>query len=270
MAGRTPDIAALMQARAKRMGRGWLLTGTLLAGLQIATSFRLGAVAFWQSGGTLLFFAGLGWAYSLRSQMIALRGHLVTARVTSPLSLFGSEAMPPSNTQTPFNVASGLWGMLMTWWGGLLPTSRASISVPVKGKERYADLYLFPDEEPVATAEGSVLCVVAPDLWFYPPSPWVIRLRRDDPDFEPTREATLKLLALAAEAGERGLALKGGDPAARSRATRNMWLGAGAMLGLVWLFYLPFILDVPALVLPIIGTLTLLPIVLGVIRWRRG
>jgi len=268
---RRREIAKIMGRRARRTLRGWILVGLVATAFQLLNKAPFAGLWRWhQVGATLLFFSMLGWAYAVRSAAVAWTGWLGIARIAGAERMFGEEAVPPSAAPVPFNVASGLWGALVRLWGNLLPGRRIPLSVPFRGKDRYADLYLFEDEEVLATPDGEVLCLMAKDLWFYPPSPFVVRVRAGDPDADRWRALVPELIA----------AIKDGTfvPEHRSeeevregrRRTLAMWGAVVATYVGVWWCYLPLLLEAPLLVLPILGILSLAPVVLGLIRWRTG
>lgn len=201
----TAELRAMLRRRmlrqARRVSRGILLGGAILAGIMALVAalniYRMQEV-YAETGSpvlvagrfffpvmNLLLFAAFAWFYLARSRLVAIRGKFVAGRIVGGRRSIEEDLVVKGTGTTPYLAAGQALEGMVTLFRRMLPTELKGFEIPCRGRWHYFDMYLFPDETPVPVGDNSVLCFVDTGrFWFYPPSPAVVRVAAGDPDAE--------------------------------------------------------------------------------------
>jgi len=257
--------------RGKKVSRGWRKLGFIIALLQTPALFRhQGFIAWWQIFGTIVFFWLIGWLYYKRSHYLALNGKFRIAQIAAKEFTFGTDALPSSSAHVPFNIVQSIWQIILRFFGSSLPTRVVPLSIEIKGKNRYADMYLYSDEEPIVTTKGEVLCLTATDLWFYPPSPWIVRIRNVDRDQDKYVQHVKLLIEEYKQTGNIDVENDAAELNDGEQAFKKMWIAVIVAAAIITLLYLPLLSGFGWLGILVIPIFLSIPVILGLIRRKSG
>ena len=112
--------------------------------------------------------------------------------------------------------------------------------------------------------------MVATDLWFYPPSPWVVRVRRGDQDAKQRQELVFSIIENYRNEGKLDESRDKSEIAEGRRAFNKMCIAIPSGIAVLWILYLPFIWELKWLGISIVGFLTIIPLALGLFRRKHG
>ena len=270
-----------MLDRATRVRRGLVLTGAvfaLLMGASLAspafyhpdlyledadTLMPLVFRVVWQTGGLLLFF-WIGASIPLaRARSLVMRGRLVFGWPIDEADTLGSDILARDHGPTSVVAAGAVMATVAAAMSRTVPSLVQGWLLPWKGKTRWVDVSLFGDEVPLFSADGRGLFLVDPDIWYYPPSPWLFRV-------EPGAEGEEEMHDFVNRMADREQAqqvlpeARGGSDEAtrRARSITRRWVVSLVLLVVV--FYLPLFLELGWWLVALMAFIVLVPIfVLG-------
>lgn len=234
-----PDLTDRVLARSRRLESGILHTALRMVLLEVSLAllraaryvpFSVREALRALPGALLIAAATLAAAalyariYRLRSRGAA-RGVLVPGRLVTEPSPLGAGMVPRGEGVGAWSLAGlGIEIALSLVLGGRLPARKALLELYLCGRRQLVTSFLFDDEVAVETERGEVLCLVHRGLWFYPPSPWILRAAVDDPELPALRRRAAEVVARLREHGP--LPARAAEP-----VDRSTWPWVGALLG---------------------------------------
>lgn len=247
------EVARQLVERSRRVSRGILAGGLALAGLMAAVGLmdihryaELGrgtgmmpliiSQMYFPFLNALLFIA-FAWFYQVRARLVARRGDFVPGRLVGPREVMGSDVLSTDHGPTGVIAAGQAAHALATAGRKILPTERAGFELMVNGRWHWFEMTLFGGERPVVVGENTLLCFVDRGrFWFYPPSPYVVRVNDNAPETETFRRRVQTAL-------EELSASDWQQPGPRDRvirhSARRQWIAIGAIVLVLMVGYGP-------------------------------
>lgn len=187
----------------------------------------------------VLFFGAFAWLYYARNVLIAGRGEFLLGRLIDTRRRFGSDLLPTDHGPTDILAAGVAMEVGARVMEKVLPTEQAGFELTVNDRTHLFDMPLFGEEHPIVVDEGILLCFVDTGrFWFYPPSPFVVRVSETDPGASEFRQRTEAVVAELLQGAEHEPVT---DKEAVRHSVRNQWFAIGAIVVVLLASYLPVI-----------------------------
>lgn len=182
----------------------------------------------------LLFFSAMAWVIYVRGLLVAKRGNFLVGRVLGPRRPFGSDMLSTDHGPTPVVSAGMAMAAGTHAFRNILPTELCGFEVVVNGRAHWFEMYLFGEEFPVVVGEDKILCYVDTGrFWFYPPSPYVVRCKEEEPQNRSRVESAIHALSSGARQPTKS------DSTSLKHAAAKQLLGIGLVALVVTIGYIP-------------------------------